>query len=107
MAKEPKCYACKDAFPHVREVIEQLCQRSGEAEHGAIVDELMKHLEASGLIQRAVERCPERTREWVAANMVAWLSQHYTMERRGLRDFEARFQRRMLNGSWAYSLRSA
>lgn len=106
MPKEPRCYACKDAFPHIQEIIEQLCQRAGEAEHGAIVDELMKHPQASGIIEIAVGRCPEYNRQWIASNMVQWFSQHYTMERRGLRDFEARFQRRKdSHDNWAYSLR--
>jgi len=100
-----ECYECKDAFPYIDEVIRQLCQRSGEAEHDAIVDELMKHPEASGIIERAIDRCPKRTRLRIAGNMVAWLSQHYTMDREDALDFQDRFKRRKHKGRWAYSLR--
>jgi len=106
VAKEPKCYACKDAFPHVREVIEKLCQRTGEAKHDAIVSELMKHPEASGLIELAVGRCPKISKLRIASNMVQFLSQHYTRNLVDARDFQDRFDRRKdERGDWAYSLR--
>jgi hypothetical protein len=101
-----QCYECKDAFPYIQEVIESLCQRSGEAEHDAIVDELMKHPEASGIIGRATERCPKLTRLRIASNMVQFMSQHYTMDREDAVDFQERFRRRKDSaGDWAYSLR--
>ena len=95
------CYECKDAFPYVEKIIQQLCQQTGEAEHDAIVSELMKHPEASGLIEIAVGRCPHLSKLRIASNMVQFLSQHYTLDRADATDFYERFQRRQLKGSWA------
>ena len=98
-----QCFELKDVFPLVEEVIQQLCRLVGEAEHDAIVAELMKHEQASVLLGLAVRRCPKQNREWIAGNMVAWLSRYYTEGRIG--DFAARFKRREHKGSWAYSER--
>jgi hypothetical protein len=99
-----KCYEIAFVFQFIEEIIETLCQQSGEAEHDAIVSELLKHPEASVIIEIAVAKCPERDPEWIAANMVAWMSQHYTTDRTDMLVFQQRFQRREHRGSWAYSL---
>ena len=61
----------------------------------------MKHEQALVIIDIAVRRCPEHAREVIVGNMIAWLSQNYTMGRLG--DFAARFKRRKHKGRWAYS----
>jgi hypothetical protein len=98
-----KCFEFRDAFPPIQDVIEELCQRTGEADHDAIVTELIKHKLGSLVVEEAVARCPEHTKENIAGNMVDWLSKEYKMGR--LSDFEARFKRRKLNKTWAYSRR--
>jgi len=104
--EEPNCFKCKDAFPFIQEVIERLCQQCGEADHDAIVDELMKHPEASEIIQLAVMRCPHFGKRGITSNMVQWMSQHYTEGRADAGVFEERFQRHKdSRGHWAYSLR--
>src|SRR5271165_5416897 len=98
-----KCFEFEDAFPPIQDVIEELCQRTGEATYRAIVEELIEHPQGSRIIELAVGRCPGRTKESMAGKMVQWLSQQYT--EKGLGDFEKRFQRRKYKGTWAYSRR--
>jgi hypothetical protein len=101
-----KYWEFRNAFPLVEMAIEQLCQQTGEAEHKAIVVELLSRQQPSDLIELAVRRCRQKhTREKIASNMVAWLSQQYTRGR--LSDFSARFRRRKRGGNWAYSYRGA
>jgi hypothetical protein len=98
-----KCFEFRDAFPPIQDVIEELCERIGEAEHETIVDGLTKHKRGSLVVEEAVARCPEHTKESIAGNMVQWLSQQYTSGR--LSSFETRFKRRKINQTWAYSRR--
>ena len=101
-----KCYEQKDIFPPIQEAIERLCKRKGEANHENIIDELLMDPEASGIINRAVGRCPKRNPQWMAANMVAWLSKRYDdSDRDDLSGFHQRFKREKRKGSWAYLLR--
>lgn len=95
----------REAFPPIRDVIEELCERNGEATHDAIVRELIKHKTRSMVVENAIVRCPGRSKESIAGKMVQWLSQQYTVGR--LHEFEARFKRRKINQSWAYSRREA
>jgi hypothetical protein len=78
-----------------------LCQRDGEATHSALVDEFIKHKQGRLVIEESIARCPEHTKEKLAGNMVDWLSKEYTSRRLG--GFQARFKRRKLNQTWAYS----
>lgn len=94
MAREPKCYRCKDAFPYLMTVMEQLCQRNGEAAHDAIVEGLMKHPDASAFIEQAVGRCSHLSKLHVVSNMVQFMSQHYTMDIKDADVFRKRFDRR-------------
>jgi hypothetical protein len=98
-----KCFELRDAFPPIQDVIEELCQRNGEAGHAAIVNELIKHKAGSLVVNAAVARCSEHTKKSVAGNMGEWFSQKYTSGQ--LSDFEGRFKRREINRSWAYSRR--
>ncbi len=98
-----ECFEFRDAFPPIQDVIEELCQRNGEATHDAIVSELIKHKTGSLVVEDAVARCPQRNKESMASNMVQWLSQQYKKER--LRDFRDRFERRQINKKWAYAHR--
>jgi hypothetical protein len=97
------CFEFRDAFPPIQDVIEDLCLRNGEASHDAIVKELMNHRGGFLVIEDAISRCPQRTRQSIASNMVAWLSKQYKSGE--LNDFEARFKRQKINRRWAYSLR--
>ena len=96
-----KCFEFRDAFPPIQDLINELCQRNGEAEHDAIVRELIIHKHGALVVEAAIARCPEHTKESMASNMVQWLSQQYTRKR--LSNFEAQFKRRKINQSWAYS----
>jgi hypothetical protein len=100
------CFTCKDVFPFIQEVIERLCQQFGEAEHDAIVDKLMRHPEASGIIDSAVVRCSHFSKREIASNMVQWMSQHYTEGHADADVFAESFQRHKdSRGRWVYSLR--
>ncbi len=106
MAKEPKCYKCEDAFPFVKEVIQQICQHTREAEHGAIVSALMEHPAAADLISHARHRCPHLSKLRIASNMIQFMSQHYTLDFADAREFQERFDRRQdEHGDWKYLLR--
>ncbi len=96
-----KCFEQSDIFPHLKSVIEALCERDGEATHVAIEAELMQHPKGSVLIERAIRRCPEFSKELMAGNMLDWLSHKYTTG--DLRLFETRFQRHRYNDTWTYS----
>ena len=98
-----ECFEFRDAFPPIQDVIEELCQRNGEATHDAIVSELIKHKTGSLVVDDAVTRCPQRDKESMASNMVQWLSQQYKKER--LRGFRDRFERRQIDKKWAYTRR--
>lgn len=105
-AKTQKCFTCEEAFPFIQEVIERLCQQFGEAKHDAIVNNLMRHREASGIIELAVVRCPQFSKRGITSNMVQWMSQHYTEGHEDAAVFADRFQRHKdSRGRWAYSLR--
>jgi hypothetical protein len=95
-----KCFEFRDAFPPIQQAIEDLCQRNGDAKHDAIVQELMDHPVGALIVEAAVARRPQRTKEWIASNMVQWLSKQYTTGT--LSDFEARFKRQKIDRRWAY-----
>jgi hypothetical protein len=57
-----KCFEFRDAFPPIQDVIEELCQRNAEAEHGTIVKELIRHKQGSLIVEDAVSRCVKHTR---------------------------------------------
>jgi hypothetical protein len=83
--------------------MERLCQQFGKAEHAAIVDELMRHPEASGIVELAVVRCPHLSKQRITSLMVQWMSQHYTEGFEDADVFAERFQRRKdSRGNWAY-----
>ena len=98
---EGKCFMQKDIFPFIEEVIEDLCIQSGKASHAAIVLELLKHTQASAIVERAIKRCPKFDPEWMAGNMVDWLSAYYGT-RKDLIDFHLRFRREKENDCWTY-----
>jgi len=99
------CFEQKDIFPSIQEAIGRLCKQSGVANHEEIIDELLRDPEASGIIDRAVRRCPKLKRRWIAANMLAWLSMRYEPDRDDLSDFHQRFKREKHRGSWSYLIR--
>ena len=59
----------KDVFPLIQDVIEQLCERTGEAKHDAIVDELMRHQQGFRVIELAVGRGSKLTKKEMASNL--------------------------------------
>jgi hypothetical protein len=87
------------------EIIENLCKQTGEATHQRTVEELLKDTE--GIVSRASARCSDLTREWLAGNMVKWLSMRYTYEPNVaiLSKFYKRFDRRGDERSATYFLR--
>lgn len=98
------CFEHKDIFPSIQEIIERLCKQTGEANHEAIVVELLNDPEASAVINRAVQQRPKRNRLWFAGNMVAWLSKGYSSDGNDLSDFYRRFKREKRKGSWPFRL---
>jgi hypothetical protein len=86
-----------DIFPIIAKIIEHLFEKSRQyVTHGAIVNALLKHPEAEPILSS----CPkEKSTEWWASNMVAWFSQAITV---GLSDWNNRFERKKIDGKWAY-----
>jgi hypothetical protein len=103
--KKHRCFTHKEVFPVFIEIINNLCKQSEEATFQRTVEELLKATE--GVVSRASARCPERSTQWLAENMVKWLSKEYTHEpeRPMLREFYKRFDRRDDEGSATYFVR--
>jgi hypothetical protein len=98
-----KCFKQKDIDPSIKETIERLCHLDGEARHQAIVDELLKDPDASGIVDRAVQRCPDWNQRMMAGNMIDWLSARYEFRPEDLGEFSYRFARRKNeDGTWTY-----
>jgi hypothetical protein len=98
-----KYFNLNEVFPPIENVIESLCQKNGIAPHDAIVVELMKHPKGSLLVELASRKNSGNAKEWLAGNMVDWLSAHYNQSYRS--EFKARFDRIKQNDCWAYFLR--
>jgi len=90
-----------DVFPIIARAIDELYGgHQSFVEHDAIVDFLLNDSAAQNHIDAALARAEtERSREWVAHNMVAWFSQRITV---GESDWAPRFQRQQIRGKWAY-----
>jgi hypothetical protein len=90
-----------DVFPLIARAIETLsAQRPGYASHDAIVSQLLSDPQALSCIDAArTGEAADRTRGWLAHNMVAWFSQRVTI---GVSPCAAHFDRRKLQGKWAY-----
>lgn len=97
------CFEQKDIFPSIQKAIERLCKLNGVANHEVIIDELLSDPEASRIIDRAIQRCPQFKRRAMAGNMIAWLSQRYSSRPGDLNEFSHRFERhKQGDGNFAY-----
>jgi hypothetical protein len=90
-----------DLFPIIAQAIDDLYAQSRRlVGHDAIAAFLLKDSEASNHIAAACEASEtERSRDWVAHNMVAWFGQRITV---GESKWSNRFERQKINGKWAY-----
>jgi hypothetical protein len=100
MPSATNCFSQGDVFPVIARLIVEI-----NLKHARFVthDELTLSLEADNrgrhLIDMAVGRCPSRSREWMADNMVAWFSQKITVHES---PYERRFARQRIDRKWAY-----
>jgi len=88
-----------DIFPIIATIIDRLFEKSRQfVTHGAIVNALLSHPEAEAILSY----CPKNeSTEWWASNMVAWFSQAITV---GRSDWNNRFERKKIDGKWAYKV---
>lgn len=107
-----ECFEQETVFPIIQDVIQQICKAKQThhhdesamfALHDEIAQSLLTHEKGGIEIQAALQRCPHHTATWMADNMVQWWSQRYTTRSN---DWSGQFQRKKINGSWAYKLRS-
>ena len=85
----------KDIFPSIQEAIEKICKRTTEATHDEIIDALLADPEACSVIDHALLERLDRDRHFIAAEMIAWLSQVHTMRPGSLSgNFGYRFDKR-------------
>jgi hypothetical protein len=123
-----QCYENDNVFPIISRVINQICQekRAGKfrsysagqvpgsllnfpafgddydpeyALHHEIVDRLMADPGGRRELAAARRRCPQRSEEWLAGNMVAFWSQTITQ---GNSFYGRRFDRVQRKQKWAY-----
>jgi hypothetical protein len=101
-----RCFEHKEVFPVIIEIIEKLCDETGEARHPRIVEALL--MDQQGVVARAASRCPEYTPKEHAKNMVDWVSMRYTTNpyAKTLGSFYKRFDRRDNEGSATYFFRN-
>lgn len=95
------CFNQRDVFPIIARIIKQIYeQRSfGFISHEEISEGLLSDDRGRHEIDLAKGRCPARSPEWLADNMVAWFSQKYTT---GDSPYVRRFDREKMRGKWAY-----
>lgn len=88
-----------EAFPIIANLIERQSRaHGGYIEHAEIVKALMSDPQG----QVILERRPDKTKKWSAGVMVAWFSKAFT---EGTSDWDSRFMRKKISGSWAYRVR--
>ncbi|MFL5806680.1 MAG: hypothetical protein ACJ8CR_33750 [Roseiflexaceae bacterium] len=125
-----ECFEQENVFPIIREIVEQICQDKANALskrmesmnllektrmetrvmkegldfalHEDIAKALQNHGKGHTEILSAVKRCPQHSEEWLADNMVQWWSQRFST---GRNDWSHHFDRRKVNGNWAYKTR--
>lgn len=89
-----------DVFPIIAKTIEDISASTPDfVTHDQIVETLLGDSEAVEIIEQAHCAQPDRTREWLAHNMVAWFSERISV---GQSDWADRFEREKIDGKWAY-----
>jgi predicted transcriptional regulator len=102
MATTSRFWQHDDVFPIIAEVITQLCQNNGQQ---VTVKEIAPALLAHRTARRRIDEAADESSkdpEWIARNMVAWLSQTITM---GSNRWEKLFDRELVHRRWAYQLK--
>ena len=104
VGNKPVGFSQSEVFPIIASVIERHSMCSKEyMEHDNLVAALLERPELRPLLDRLAELDPEHRKiSWWASNMVQWFSQAITV---GRSDWDRRFERRLLNGCWAYRVR--
>lgn len=90
-----------DLFPIIAQVIiSQHEAKRGYVTHDEIVAALLRDPDGSTAVDRALGQSDlDHSREWLAANMVAWFSQRITV---GDSEWSEQFDRKHIDGKWAY-----
>lgn len=89
-----------DVFPIIAHSIDaRYNSKQDFVTHDEIVEALLADPEAVRIIEEAHQAQPERTREWLAHNMVAWFSERITV---GQSEWSDRLIRQKIDGKWAY-----
>ncbi|REK24123.1 MAG: hypothetical protein DWQ45_04820 [Planctomycetota bacterium] len=89
-----------DVFPIIADIIrDSYAQEPRYITHDEITSQLLADPAAVGIIADAHDQESDRSPEWLAHNMVAWFSQRITS---GDSDWDHAFDRREIDGKWAY-----
>ena len=102
---QPVGFAPKEVFPIIAAAIERLSNSSqAYVTHNNIVAALLEDFELRPLLDQLSERDPQqKTMYWWASNMVAWFSQGITVGRSA---WDRQFERKQIDGCWAYRIRT-
>lgn len=93
-----------DVFPIIAKTIEDLsASKEDYVTHDEIVEALLADPVAVEIVDRAHRAQPDHTQEWLAHNMVAWFSERISV---GQSDWRERFERKKVDGKWAYRPRT-
>jgi len=100
------CWKQADVFPVIARMIEQAYrERQRFITAQEIAARLLEDTAGCNLVEAAHEQQDEKKQslEWLASNMVSWLSQRITV---GDSDCSRAFERTMMNGLWVYKPRT-
>jgi hypothetical protein len=100
MPNATNCFTHGDVFPVIaRLIIEIHSNHIGFVTHEELAQGLQDDNRGRHQLDMAVGRCPSKSREWLADNMVAWFSQKITVHES---PYERRFERQRIGRKWAY-----
>jgi len=97
----PTTWKQSDVFPIIAQIIRDLyAKQSRYITHDEMTAGLLGDPAAARMIGDAQrEQDEKRSLEWLAHNMVAWFSQRITV---GQSDWDDVFDRKKIDGKWAY-----
>lgn len=95
-----QCFDLDEVTPIIRRVIGEVCtQKQDFATHEEIARALMKDPAGRRTLDASIRTCPDKSRDWLANNMIAWFSQSITV---GTSPYRSLFERVKIRGRWAY-----
>jgi len=100
MPNATNCFSHGEVFPVIARLINEIsASRSGFVTHDELAQALEEDTRGRHQIDMAVGRCPTKSREWLADNMIAWFSQKITVHET---PYEHHFERQRIDRKWAY-----